>query len=72
MYKTIWKIRCFAKKEEYTVEFTQYHFGAKPKFPAWYLEEDSAYEIEMKWNVKTMNTPKLLFKCLFNKWVIRG
>ena len=72
MYKTIWKIQCSARKEQYTAEFTQYHFGANPKFPRWYFEEGKTYEVEMLWNVKIINTPKMLFKCLFNEYVIKG
>ena len=67
MYKTIW----FINVEKSKTELTYYHFGKKPKFPTWYMEKDVTYEIEMKWNVKLIHTPKIFFKCLFREWIIR-
>lgn len=66
MYKTIWLINT----EEFRVEFTYYHFGKEPKFPSWYLQKGIVYKIEMEWNVKLVNTPKMFFKCLFHKTLI--
>lgn len=68
MYKTVWQINY----EEFKTELTYYHFGKEPKFPSWYMqEENTIYEIEMKWNLKLVRTHKMFFKCLFRDWIIR-
>lgn len=64
MYKTVWLIN----NEELKTEFTYYHFGKKPKFPAWYMKKGIVYEIEMMWNLKLVYTPKMFFSCLFRKY----
>jgi len=69
MYKTVWMIRDLT--ENTTTKLTWYHFGKEPKFPAWYMEEDKAYEIEMVWNVKLLLTPTLFFKCLTHFYKIK-
>ena len=66
MYKTIWAIH----NGVFKTEFTQYHFGKTPKFPTWYMEENTVYEIEMLWNLKLVNTLKMFFKCLFHEYKI--
>ena len=66
MYKTVW----FINDGESKVTFYYYHLGKEPKFPTWYLQEEKVYEIEMVWNMKLVFTPKIFFKCLFNKYVI--
>ena len=67
MYKTVWLINT----KEFKTEFTYYHFGKEPKFPSWYMEEGTAYEIEMVWNLKLMRTPTIFFKCLFHEYEVR-
>ena len=66
MYKTIWRIYDGA----YRTEFTQYHFGKTPRFPSWYMEIDTTYEIEMVWSVKLINSLKMFIKCLFKEYKI--
>lgn len=67
MYKTVWNIY----DGEYKTELTWYHFGKKPKFPTWYMEEDKVYKIEMIWNIKLIHTPKMFFKCLIHFYKIK-
>ena len=64
MYKTVWHINY----GDFKTEFTYYHFGKKPKFPSWYMQEEATYEIEMIWNLKLVRTPKMFFNCLLRKW----
>ena len=66
MYKTIWLINT----EESRTEFTYYHFGKEPKFPSWYMQEGTVYEIEMEWNVKLVRTPATFLNCLFHHYII--
>lgn len=66
MYKTVWCIY----DEYYKTELTWYHFGKEPRFPSWYLEEGTVYEIEMIWNIRLIVTVKTFLKCLFHKYVI--
>ena len=66
MYKTVWSIN----DGEFKTELTYYHFGKEPKFPTWYMEEGSTYEIEVVWTLKLICTPKMLFKCLFHEYII--
>ena len=67
MYKTIWSVINLETNIRTIV--TYYHFGKEPKFPTLYMKEDIAYEIEMDFNFKLLNTPKLFFKCLTKKVV---
>lgn len=67
MYKTTWYIKIDGKDE---VRLAYYHFGARPEFPKWYMEEDHFYSIEMIWNHKLIVTLKVFWKCLFNNYVI--
>lgn len=70
MTKTIWIITDL--NENIKTELTYYHFGKKPKFPSWHMEEGKAYEIEMIWNFKLIHTPKLFFKCLTHFYIIKA
>lgn len=45
MTKTIWMITDETTNTE--TELTYYHFGKDPQFPAWYMEADHSYIIEM-------------------------
>ena len=66
MYKTIW----FITYNDEKVRFTQYHFGKKPRFPQWFMDEEGTeYHIEMLWNFKLMPTFKIFVKCLFKEWI---
>lgn len=69
MTKTIWLI--IDNTENTKTEFTYYHFGKAPQFPAWYFESGHNYEVEMVWNFKLINTFKIFFKCLFHQYVIK-
>lgn len=62
MYKTIWSVINLETNAKTIVAY--YHFGKEPKFPDSYMKEGTAYEIEMAFNLKLLNTPKLFFKCL--------
>lgn len=66
MYKTVWLIN----DGKFKTNLTYYHFGKEPKFPSWYMEEGIMYEIEMVWNLKLINTPKIFLQCLFHKYII--
>lgn len=66
MYKTIWGIDDGHEK----IRFTQYHFGKTPKFPAWYMEEDKVYSIEMVISGELYINLKTFIKCLFKYYVI--
>lgn len=73
MYKTIWLIHDEDKNGKVIKsEFTQYHFGKTPQFPAWYMEENHAYEIEMLWNFRLILRPNLFIKCLFKSYAVKG
>lgn len=63
MYKTRWEI----KNEQYIIFLDYYHFGKHPRFSSNLLTENEAYEIEMIWNLKLINTPKIFWKCLLRK-----
>lgn len=63
MYKTHWEI----KNEQYIIFLDCYHFGKTPRFPSNFLKENKAYEIEMIWNLKLINTPEIFWKCLLRK-----
>ena len=67
MYKTVWSIYYNGEK----TELTWYHFGSAPKFPTWYMEANTVYEIEMIWNLKLLHTPKLFFRCLTHCYKIK-
>jgi hypothetical protein len=67
MYKTIW----FINYGESKTEFTYYHFGKEPKFPSWYMEEGTTYEIKMVRNLKLRHTFKRFFQCLFHEYEVR-
>lgn len=69
MTKTIWTIK--DETENVTTELTYYHFGKEPQFPAWYLEADHVYTIEMLWNLKLIKNFKTLFKCLTHFYIIK-
>lgn len=69
MYKTIWTVINLETNIKTIV--TYYHFGKEPKFPSSYMEKDTIYEIEMGFNNKLLNTPKIFFKCLTKKVVDR-
>ena len=69
MTKTTWIIT--DETENVTSEFTYYHFGKKPKFPAWYMEENHVYSIEMLWNFKLIMNIETLFKCLTHFYLIK-
>ena len=69
MTKTIWII--IDETDNTKTEFTYYHFGKEPKFPAWYMEKDHVYTIEMIWNFKLCNTFKIFLKCLTHSYVIK-
>lgn len=66
MYKTEWRI----DTEGYTATMVCYHFGKHPYFPSRSMVENEVYEIEMIWNSKLVNTPKIFWKCLFHKRVV--
>ena len=63
MYKTQWKI----KTDKDTIWLFCYHFGKRPYFPHYFLEEDKTYKIEMVWNLEVFTTFKIFLKCLFHK-----
>ena len=67
MYKTIW----FINYGESKTEFTYYHFGKEPKFPSWYMEEGTTYEIKMVRNLRVRDTPKMFLQCLFREYEVR-
>ena len=69
MTKTVWMITDQTTNTE--TELTYYHFGKDPQFPAWYMEADHNYIIEMLWNFKLLKTPKLFFKCLTHQYIIK-
>lgn len=69
MRKTQWYI--FNESNNTETELTYYHFGTTPKFPAWYMEENNIYTIEMVFSFKLIKTPSLFFKCLFHHFVIK-
>lgn len=69
MYKTIWVIHDLTT--DTNTELVYYHFGKEPFFPSWYMEEKHAYEIEVLWNVKLLNTVSIFFKCLTHYYIIR-
>ena len=69
MTKTVWKI--IDETDNIKTELTYYHFGKEPKFPAWYMEENHIYTIEMIWNLKLIKTPTLFLKCLFHQYIIK-
>ena len=69
MTKTTWAITDNVKGT--TTEFTLYHFGKAPLFPAWYFEEGHDYTVEMLWNFKLVPTAKAFFKCLTHFYIIK-
>ena len=69
MTKTVWIIKDETANTK--TELTYYHFGKEPLFPAWYMEADHVYTIEMLWNLKLVKTPKLFFKCLTRFYIIK-
>jgi len=69
MTKTVWMI--IDEITNTKTELTYYHFGKKPKFPTWYMEEGHSYIIEMIWNFKLLKTPKLFFRCLTHYYNIK-
>lgn len=69
MTKTVWII--IDETTNTKTELTYYHFGKEPQFPAWYMEVDHVYTIEMIWNLKLLKTPKLFFKCLTHFYIIK-
>ena len=72
MYKTIWLIIDNTGNESYTAELTYYHFGKEPKFPTWYMEDEShSYTIKMIGNLKLINKLSPFFKCLFHYYIIK-
>lgn len=68
MTKTIWVIN--DKTDNIVTELTYYHFGNKPQFPTWYME-DHTYEIEMSWNLKLVWNIKIFLKCLTHCYGVR-
>lgn len=71
MYKTTWMIGDESDAGVYQTELTLYHFGKKPKFPGWYMEENHSYVIEMIWNFKLILRPSIFFKCLTHQYTIK-
>lgn len=72
MYKTVWFINWEDEKENKgKTELTYYHFGKAPKFPNWYMEENSVYTIEMIWNFKLIVRPSIFIDCLFHHYIIK-
>lgn len=69
MTKTVWII--IDETTNTKTELTYYHFGKEPQFPAWYMEADHVYTIEMIWNFKLCNTFKIFLKCLTHSYVIK-
>ena len=69
MTKTIWMI--FDETTNTKTELTYYHFGKEPQFPAWYMEADHVYTIEMIWNFKLLKKIDLFFKCLTHFYIIK-
>lgn len=67
MYKTLWRV----KSEQDNTLLVFYHFGKRPYFSPYFLEEDKCYEIEAIWTLKLIFTFKIFFKCLFHNYVIR-
>lgn len=60
--KTEW----WVTRKGITTEFSYYHFGNKPKFPSWYMnEKGEPYEIELIWTLPLCFTFKTFMKCLF-------
>lgn len=71
MYKTTWLIGDESDAGIYQTELTLYHFGEKPKFPSWYMEENHYYVVEMIWNFKLIVRPSIFFKCLTHQHIIK-
>ena len=69
MTKTIWII--IDETKHVTSEFVYYHFGKKPKFPTWYMQENHIYSIEMLGNFKLVVSIKTFFKCLTHFYFIK-
>ena len=69
MTKTIWLI--IDETNNTKTELTYYHLGTTPKFPAWYMESDHSYIIEMLWNFKLIKTLNAIFKCLTHFYIIK-
>lgn len=67
MYKTVWNIYYNGS----TTELTYYHFGSAPKFPTWYMEAKTAYEIEMVWNLEIVFNFNTFMKCLTHTYIIK-
>jgi hypothetical protein len=67
MYKTVWNIYYNGEK----TELTWYHFGSAPKFPTWYMEANTVYEIEMIWNLKLVFNFNTFMKCLTHTYIIK-
>ena len=69
MTQTIWGINNHT--EGITAELVYYHFGKEPKFPAWYMEKDRVYTIEVIRQYKLSKTFGCFFKCLTRAYIIR-
>lgn len=68
MYKTVWYIYDGEEK----TELTWYHFGKRPQFPSWYMEEGKVYEMELIWHFRLIPTFSAFRKCLFHEYTIKG
>jgi len=69
MTKTVWFI--VDEMDGVSTELTYYHFGKEPQFPAWYLEANHLYTIEMLWNLNLVVNFKTFFKCLTHSCIIK-
>ena len=68
MYKTVWSIKDNA--DNIKTKLTYYHLYKIPKFPAWYMEKNHVYEIEMIRNFKVIFTLTSFFRCLTGFYII--
>lgn len=68
MTKTKWKIIDLTDNTE--TKLTYYHFNKDPMFPAWYMQDNHSYQIEVIYNFKLCKTFSLFFKCLTKYYII--
>ena len=67
MYRTVWEIRYNGVK---TI-LTYCHFGKTPKFPTWYMQANTVYEIKMVWNLEVIFNFRTFMECLTHTYIIR-
>ena len=68
MTKTKWKIVDLTDNTE--TKLTYDHFNKNPMFPAWYMQDNHSYQIEIIYNFKLCKTFSLFLKCLTKYYII--